>query len=218
MTASRFFYFVVSTGLMIGGASSVGIENIWITLTLFLCGVILMAWQIADSLWERHNDELEKRVWLTDSRTKFITAIGNQDSDTRSFLSLEWPELGVMDVEIKPALYILHHGMNTNILVSAFQRFLQDGDEREFADVRRYNEDKSLQEALGISREGVRKQWELATQYLSKKGYLYPNSAQGSHSFLWVTKAHYFRMVQWYIHGTASLPNLGQPQQEPEIS
>jgi len=211
MTTGKFFSFLAATGIMLSGAYSITWGNPPLTVTLFLCGVVLGGWTIIDSIWERHNDEIEKKTDLTKAREKFMTAVGSADSEARSFLSLEWPELGVMDVEIKPAIYILNHGMNTNILLSCFQRFLQDSDEREFADVRRYNDDKSLQDMMGMSRDAVRKQFEMATKYLTPK-YLYPNSAQGSHSFLWISKSHYYRMVQWYIHGTSTLPKLGNQE------
>jgi hypothetical protein len=206
--ARRFFFVLVGGSILVGGAYLLRFDG-WIGATAMLFGFVISGWQIADSLWDRHNTELIHRSDLTRQRKDFVISIASADSEARSFLSMEWPELGVMDVEIKPSVYILNHGMNTNILLECFQRFLQDSDEREFADVRRYNEDKTLQELMGMSRQAIRVQWDLSTRHLVKKGFIYPNSAQGSHSFLWVSKDHYFRMVQWYITGTASLPEIG---------
>lgn len=208
ITAPRFFYFLVAAAFLIGGAMNVVSGPGALTFVLFLIGFALGTWVIIDAIWQRHNEEIDSRAELTGKRSEFVRSIAAADSEVRSFLSLEWPELGVNDIDIEPAVYILHKGMNTNILLPCFQRFLQDSDEREFADVRRYNDDKSLQDAMSMSREAVRVQWDLATRHLVKKGFLSPNSAQGSHSFLWVTKDHYYRMVQWYLNGPQSLPSL----------
>lgn len=206
----RFFYYMTSAAFLIFGALSIGKSSSALVVTVFFCGLVLMGWSIMDSIWYNHNTELMNRADLTAQRAKFVQSIAAADSDVRSFLALEWPELGVNDVEVQPAIYLLHHGMNTNILLPCFQRFLKDSDEREFADMRRYNDDKSLQEQMSMSREAIRVQWDLTTRHLAKKGYLSPNSAMGSHSFLWVTKQHYYRMVQWYLNSADNLPDFGE--------
>lgn len=208
ISIGRFLGFLFATAFLIFGALSIGKEGAALTVVLMFVGLALMVWVIVDSIWSWHNDELENRANLVHERANFVQSIAHADSEVRSFLALEWPELGVNDIDISPTVYILHKGMNTNILLPCFQKFLTDSDEREFADVRKYNEDKTLQEALSMSREAIRVQWDLTTRHLVKKGFLSPNSAGGSHSFLWVTKDHYYRMVQWYLNGPQNLPEF----------
>lgn len=155
-------------------------------------------WIVVDAIWDRHNDEIQYRSYLAESRTKFALALIQVDSQTRQFLSIEWPELGV-EFGVEPIFYLLDNSMNTNILLDFFRKFLMDSSENEFVDVRNYNDDKYLQQQFNVSRDMVRKQWQLATQLLLRKGYLLYGSMRGSHSYQWKTKGHYKQLVRQYV-------------------
>lgn len=210
MTAGKFAAFMVAALMVIGSALCVSYEAWTMAGALFICGIVLGGWVIVDAIWERHNDELDDRRCLVESRTRFAVAVGSLDSETRQFMSLEWPELGV-DFGIEPIIYLLDNGMNTNILLACLQKFLQDSSEQEFADVRKYNDDKYLQQTFGLSRDAVRKQWQLATQFLMRKEYLVPGSMAGSHSYQWKTKGHYRQLARRYV-AAKSVASLGSDQ------
>lgn len=148
--------------------------------------------------WNRRVEELQKRAWLFDSRAKFAMQIGSLDYEGRQFLAEQMPELGV-DWGVKPIVYILKDGLNTGINLEFFRKFMMDSDDKEFADVRAYNDDKTLQEKFGVSRDYVRDQWHKAVGFWSKEGYLLPNSAVGPHSYKWKSKGHYRKLAHQYV-------------------
>lgn len=162
-------------------------------------------------LWNRHTEELEKRAWLYDSRTKFTMAVGSQDHETRQFLADQWPELGV-DFGVEPILYILKDGLNTGINLEFFRKFMQDSNGAEFADVREYNDDKTLQERFQVSREMVREQWRKCVAFLVREGYLIPNSAAGPHSYMWRSKGHYRKLARQYLSNHALIDMAAEAQ------
>lgn len=153
-------------------------------------------------LWNRHIETLQRKSWLYDSRTKFTMAVGSQDHETRQFLADQWPELGV-DFGVEPILYILKDGLNTGINLEFFRKFMQDSSDHEFADVRAYNDDKTLQERFMVSRDFVRGQWQKCVSFLTREGYLIPNSAVGPHSYIWRSKGHYRKLARQYLSNHA---------------
>ena len=171
MSGSRLWSFVVFTSMAVGGAAASLAEWKLLTFILIGAGVLGMVWTVADSMWERHNEELDLRRELVTARTRFAATIGAADKETRSFLAREWPEMGLEFGE-ESLMYILRDGVNTQVLVHFLRVFLHDSTERAFVDVRNYNDDKYLQERFEVSREVVRAQWTFATEFLAKVGYL----------------------------------------------
>lgn len=189
-------------------AFRVGWEVEAVVLGIF--ALVLMVCLMWLELWKHHTEELEKRAWLYDSRTKFTMAVGSQDLDTRKFLADQWPELGV-DFGVEPILYILRDGLNTGINLEFFRKFMMDSSDKEFADVRSYNDDKTLQERFHVSRETVREQWQKCVGFLTREGYLIPNSALGPHSYMWKSKGHYRKLARQYL-GNHVLIDLSEAQ------
>jgi hypothetical protein len=212
MTAGKFGAYLVAVALMVIGGVAVGYDEQLIGWILIVGGGWLGIWISIDVIWDRHNDEIQYRSYLAESRTKFAQALTQVDSETRQFLSIEWPELGV-EFGIEPIFYLLDNGMNTDILLECFRKFLLDSSENEFADVRKYNDDKYLQTQLNMSREKVRSQWTLATQFLLRKEYLMHDSMRGSHSYQWKSKGHYRKLARQYVRARA-VSEIGSGQLE----
>lgn len=166
-------------------------------LVIFLC-VLGGLWQVGASLWELRNDEIAERRMLVSERRRFGAEATQWDEETRHFLAREWPEMGVEfgDSQIE---YVLHQGVNTGILTSFLREFLRDSSEYTFADVRKYNDDKRLQEQFNCSRETVRIQHELARDFLVRKRFLLEGTMAGSSAYKWATKDHYHVMLRRYL-------------------
>lgn len=198
MSGSKFVWYMVFT-LVGAGAGAAGVYELKLMATVLtissIIGMVLIA---ADALWERHNDELDRRAWLVDKRNRFAQTIGSLDKEARYFLAHEWPEMGVEFGE-EQLTYVLRDGVNTQVLVSFLRVFLQDSSSSSFVDVRNYNDDKFLQERFDVSREVVRTQWGLATDFLAQEGYLKPDSMAGSRTWQWASKEHYKKMLRRYV-------------------
>ena len=198
MSGSKFFYYLVCAGIGGGGAVAGVYEMGLLATVLIFAGGIGMVWIVADGLWERHNDEIDNRTLLVKERTRFAQMIGSQDKETRYFLAHEWPEMGVEFGE-EALTYVLKDGVNTQVLVSFLRVFLQDSSSTSFVDLRNYNDDKYLQERFDVSRETVRLQWSLASDFLAQQGYLKADSMAGNRTWQWTSKEHYKKMVRRYV-------------------
>ncbi len=198
MSGSKFVQYMTCALMGVGGAVAGVYELKPLAGILFVASVIGMLWIVADSLWERRNDELENRKLLVRERERFANTIGSLDKEARYFLAHEWPEMGVEFGE-EQLTYVLDDGVNTKVLINFLRVFLQDSSSNSFADLRNYNDDKFLQERFGVSREVVRVQWGLATDLLARKGYLKPDSMAGSRTWQWTSKEHYKKMVRRYV-------------------
>ncbi len=210
MTGGKFTAFMVAFLMWVGAGMCWVYDAPVMGWLLFGAGFFLGAWVISDSSWDRHNDEILYRTDLVKERTKFAMSLSGLDTKALDFLSVEWPELGI-EFGIEPRIYILDgNGNNTGVYYPCFQKFLADSSEHEFADVRKYNDDKYLQETFGLAREAVRKQWQLAVQFLLRKEYLMPGSMAGSHSYQWKSKGHYRKLARQY----AIAPNVANLNSE----
>jgi hypothetical protein len=198
MSGSKFFWYMICTGVGAGGAAA----GVWgwnaLANVLILAFVLGVVWIVADSLWERHNDELDYRRELVRERNRFAQTIGSLDKEARYFLAHEWPEMGVEFGE-EALTYVLKDGVNTQVLVSFLRVFLEDSSASSFVDLRNYNDDKYLQERFEVSRDVVRTQWGLATAFLAQEKYLKPDSMAGNRTWQWTTKEHYKKMVRRYV-------------------
>ena len=193
--------------MALSAAKSGWIEAGWVLGGLAILLLVCLMWQ---DLWMLHNDELEKRSWLYNSRSKFLSELLQSTQEQLQFLSVEFPELGV-ELEPEPIVYLLDNMLNTGINLEFFRKFIQDSSDKEFADVREYNDDKTLQERFNVSRDTVRAQWQKSVGFLAKKGYLLPNSAAGPHSYLWKSKGHYRKIARRYV-SVHTLTDLGDPE------
>lgn len=208
LTAGKFIVFMVAFLMWIGSGVCAAYDTWLMFWLLIIPGTVLGGWAILDATWDRHNDELMNRADLVSKRTQFAAQLSGLDSKALEFLSIEWPELGV-EFGIEPRVYVLDNGANTGIYLPFFQKFLSDSSENEFADVRRYNDDKYLQQTFGVARDVVRKQWELAVALLLKKEYLMPGSMVGSHSYQWKSRGHYRKLARQYVI-SPSISNIAE--------
>lgn len=197
MTAGRVAVFMVAVAMWIAAGLCVAYEANVMAGLLFLSGFFLGVWVISASSWEYHNDELMERRALVEARTKFAMSIAPLNPNQLQVIGLEYPELGV-DFGVEPVIYLLEDGKVTGILLACLQKFLADSNASEFADLRRYNDDKYLQQQFGLSRDQVRKQWQLATDLLLRKGFLVYGSMTGSHTYQWKSKGHYKNLTHRY--------------------
>ena len=62
------------------------------------------------------------------------------------------------------------------------------------------------EQRFGVSREVVRKQWALATEFLLEKQYLLQGSMAGSSTYRWVSKEHFRKARRWY--GNIASPEM----------
>ncbi len=197
MTAGRVAAFVFAITLWVGAGlcflNAVDVMG-WL---LFLAGLFMVIWIISSTSWEYHNDELTERRMLVESRTRFAMSLAPLTPNHLQVIGLEYPELGI-DFGVEPIIYLLDGGKKTDLLLACLQKFLADSNASEFADVRKYNDDKYLQDQFGLSRDQVRKQWQLATDLLLKKGYLVYGSMAGSHSYQWKSRGHYQNLTRRY--------------------
>lgn len=199
------FYFLMTLMLGLGGwALMFGYGALGVCLVF--AGGLGCLWSVGDSLWEKRNEEIDCRARLVTKRMAFGMAAANWDQETRYFLAREWPEMGVEFGESQ-ITYILDGGVNTGVLVDFLRAFLQDSNEQTFADLRNYNDDKSVQEKFNVSRETVRTQWRLATDYLVAKNFLIEGSMAGNQTYRWVTKDHYDIIRRRYLN-LRTLPEL----------
>jgi len=206
MNLRGFGQFVICTGMMLGG-SYAGVYGYKVTMwVLLFAGVVGIVWAVSDSLWEQHNDEIMHRTSLVRARTTFAATIAATDDETRHFLAKEWPEMGVEFGE-ESLVYILRDGVNTQVLLPFLRAFLLDSNEQSFVDVRKYNDDKYLQERMNVSREVVRKQWNFASRLLVDMDYLLEDSMAGNRTWRWVSKAHYLKLCRRYLN-VQGLPEL----------
>lgn len=198
-----FLVVVMALAALYGGLDTAA----WVLGGLGFLLLFLLAWM---GLWDKHSEELQQRAWLMDNRRRFLMTLGEVSPDKLKFISVEWTELGV-DFGISPIVYILKDGQNTKIQQEFLQKFIEDSDKREFADVRRYNDDKFLQERFEVSRDRVRAQWYLAVDFLTREGFLIPDSARGPHSFMWKSEDHYRKLFRKYAK-FYQFPNLDEAQ------
>lgn len=163
------------------------------TAILIFAFVVLGLGALSD-LWERSTADNYSRANLAERRAEFASAIANLSPTDKQILGIEWPEL---DIEFNGKPTICLRG--TNILLACFQKFIEDSTDTDFASERLYNDDKFLQQVMGMSRDAVRHQWHLTVAYLADptRGFLTKNSAAGNHSYKWM-KGGRKRMLQWY--------------------
>lgn len=200
MNALRFLEFMACAGLMAaGGVFLMYDDSVGLAVILIFCGGLGVLWAVADSMWTSHNDELDNRTFLVRARTNFAIAVSSTDKETRHFLAQEWPELGV-EFGVDPIFYLLEDGVNTHVILAFLRKFLEDSNKHEFVDLRNFNDDKYLQQRFDVSREVVRRQWTLATEFLARKGFLVPDSMRGSRTWQWTTEGHYKLMVRQYLN------------------
>lgn len=190
--------FVLFAAIMFGGTVAAYYGNASMARWLIFSGVLGQLWTVGSSLWEQRIEEIDSRVSLISKRLAFGIAATQWDQETRHFLAREWPEMGVEfgDDQIE---YLLDNGVNTGILLQFLRAFLQDSSETTFADLRNYNEDKTLQERFNVSRDAVRLQWRKCTDFLERKGYLREGSMAGNHTWIWTSKEHYYVMRRRYL-------------------
>lgn len=210
MTLGKFMVFMTAFLMWVGGAYCSTYDAVPMAWVCFLGGLFLGVWVLSDASWDRHNDEIQYRTYLVSERTKFALSLNGLDAKALDFLSVEWPELGV-EFGNEPQVFILHHGNNTGVNLTFFQKFLADSNAHEFADLRKYNSDKYLQETFGVAREMVRKQWRLSVDYLLRIEYLMHGSMAGSHTYLWKSKGHYRKIARKYMI-TPIVPNVGEEE------
>lgn len=153
--------------------------------------LVVVAWS---DLWERAAADKLSQSHLNEARAKFANSIVNLSPEDKQILGIEWPEL---DIEFNGKPTICLRG--TNILLACFQKFIEDSTDTDFASERLYNDDKFLQQVMGMSRDAVRHQWHLTVAYLADptRGFLTKNSAAGNHSYKWMKNGRK-RMLQWY--------------------
>jgi hypothetical protein len=166
----------------------------------------IFAWIVRSDLGDQQISYNYSRAELEEKRVAFIQALATLSPDRYSALGLEFPELDI-DFEGKPIVRL----RGTNILLECFQKFLADSTDQEFASLHWYNDDKSLQEKFGMSRDAVRAQWHLTVTHLSDGGYITKNSAAGNHSYLWFGKSRE-KLVRWFSEGTVERLNLGEAE------
>lgn len=174
-------------------------DALGLAVILIFCGLVGVLWSVVDSMWASHNEELDNRTFLVKARTNFAIAVSSTDKETRHFLAQEWPELGV-EFGVDPIFYLLEDGVNTHVILAFLRKFLEDSNKYEFVDLRNFNEDKYLQQRFDVSREIVRRQWTLATEFLARKGFLKPDSMRGSRTWQWTSEGHYQLMVRQYLN------------------
>ena len=199
-TGSRIFF----TWMMLVAAGGAVVATTWdgmIGMVILFCGVLGCGWEVARSLWEHHNRGIENRRDLIRARAAFGTQATQWDQATRYFLAREWPEMGVEFGEDSIS-YVLEDGVNTGILIPFLRAFIQDSSENSFVDVRKYNDDKWLQEKFGVSRDVVRQQWKLTTDFLLRKQFLLEGSMAGNQTWRWPTAEHYKIMRRRYMNVT----------------
>lgn len=199
-------FFLASVLLLVGGGVAAYFEmGVLATFTLF-GGVVSLLSLVSSDMWEHHNQEIDNRTGLVQARTKFAAGISVTDDETRQFLAQEWPELGVEFGEESLA-YLLKDGVNTGILLSFLRAFLMDSTEQSFVELRNYNDDKTLQERFNVSREIVRRQWRLATEFFEGEGYLLSGSMAGNQTYKFTTAEHFKKLRRRYLNVTG-LPRL----------
>lgn len=203
MRAGQAFFFVLATLTMAGGAAAGAYGWGLMAGCLIFAGLMGMVWVVADSLWERRNDEIDSRKDLVRARTAFAISVATTDSETRHFLAREWPELGV-EFGDDHITYILQDGVNTQVLLPFLQAFLRDSTEEHFVELRNYNDDKSVQERFQVSRDVVRLQWRKCTELLEHWGYLREGTMAGQSTWKWTTREHYQVMRRRYLNVKAA--------------
>jgi len=159
---------------------------------LFVLGICLLGWLVIADIWERSTANNYSKASLAAERAKFAQSIVNLSPQDKALLAIEWPELDI-EFDGRPTLCL----RGTNILLPCFQKFLNDSTTTDFASVNWYNDDKTLQDILAMSRDAVRHQWHLSVAYLVDRGLLTKDSAMGSHSYKWM-RGGYKRMLRWY--------------------
>lgn len=192
-------FYLLMVVLLILGSLALLYEMTALGVWLIFSGVLGCGWSVGDSLWEKRNEEIICRTRLIGKRMAFGMAAAQWDQETRYFLAREWPQMGVEFGESQIA-YILEGGVNTGVLISFLQAFLMDSNEVSFVDLRKYNDEKYLQERFNVSREAVRQQWRLATEFLVRKNFLAEGSMAGNRTYQWTSKDHYEVMRRRYLN------------------
>jgi len=150
-------------------------------------------------LWDQRNSEIINRGELIKRRMAFGIAASQWDVETRHFLAREWPEMGVEFGEDQIA-YILDAGVNTGILINFLRAFLQDSTDEHFVELRRYNDDKTLQERFNCTRETLRLQWQACTSFLEEKSYLREGTMAGNRTWQWTSREHFEVLKRRYLN------------------
>lgn len=159
---------------------------------LLALAFLLLIWFGLADLWEKSTNDNYSKAALASDRAKFAQSVATLSPIDKQILGIEWPELDI-EFDGKPTICL----RGTNILLTCFQKFIEDSTERDFASERLYNDDKFLQETLSMSRDAVRHQWHLAVAYLAERGFLTRDSAAGSHTYRWMKGGHK-QMQRWY--------------------
>lgn len=131
-------------------------------------------------------------IWIqtgtdrVESMERFIRAYQALDEEGRMAVSYQFPTIRYRMKRGK----VLEYWEDTQVPIETFRLFLQDCTKKQIAPERNWN-----------STERPRWAWEEIKETLESSDLILPDSAAGSHSWLWVNESAYQRLMVYWMAG-----------------
>lgn len=159
----------------------------WLGAALMLIGVLGALWIMAAGAWEA-------KASYNSSLARVAEAIKDLNPDQWQAIGIRFPELRVR-YQGQPVRYL----EDTEIRMEAFERFMADSSTDAVAPQRYYGDGTAL-----------RRQWHAWIGWLTRQGYIIPNSASGNHSLLWRPGRHQQLMQMYLSEPTIKITELSE--------
>lgn len=143
-------------------------------------GALIFALMTAAVLWLMLIDAYG---YNTDRMTEFTRAYSQLDEEGRAALAMQFPS---MRYRIRRGV-VRSYFEDTSVLAETFRLFLQDSNRQYIAPERNWN-----------TTERPRADWEEIKAWLEANKKIHPDSAAGSHSWLWVGNSYDHLMAYWF--------------------
>jgi hypothetical protein len=170
--------------LLYAAGSMLIIQFFWFSIGLWFLGCLAALWIFISGLWQ--------------AKTDYNFSLAEVAKQIREMNPEQWQALGIR----YPELRIRWHGKpiafleDTDIRIDYLQKFIDDGDEYQFAPERLYGDGTQL-----------RNQWRMTRDWLIEKQFVIENSASGNHSWLW-RSGRRGQLISMYLREDSALQNL----------
>jgi hypothetical protein len=136
---------------------------------------------------------VEERVRVIESMTRFAIAFGKLDDEARAALAFQFPTMRYRIRRGQPRQMF----EDTNVSIETFRIFLQTSNRKYISPERDWN-----------SHQMPRDDWTEIRDWLQANDYIVPDSASGSHSWLWAGNSYDHLMAYWLAGRT--IPDLNE--------
>lgn len=173
---------IATSGLWFSGVAAVSIGA---------AGFILCVYSIWIMIWLRNRESIE----FYDSVTRLAEQLTHLDVDQWNALGIRFPTLRIQ-YNGEPVLMV----ENSGVRLDDFERFMNDSNARYVSPERNWSQGRK------------RRAWHQIMKWLEINQYIYPDSAAGSHSWLWRGNS-YNLLIDRYITPHVRVGNLNAQEE-----